>query len=134
MQNPQRLNYDVAPPIQPKLLGRINADSETLARLRHLDALTVDQFCLLHNISNATYYKLRKEGRAPAVMHLGAKVLISREDAAAWRAERANPTGNDAQAVEEQKAKLAARSKTAVAAALNSPNHIAVRRRAARVA
>lgn len=46
---------------------------------------TVDQFCAEHGISRAMFYKLLKENRAPAVMKVGTRTLISEEAAANWR-------------------------------------------------
>jgi hypothetical protein len=39
----------------------------------------------LHNISRGTYVKLRREGRGPDEMHVGAATGISVEAAARWR-------------------------------------------------
>jgi len=41
-----------------------------------------------HGISERFYFKLKAAGRGSAEMHLGNRVLISREAAARWRAER----------------------------------------------
>jgi predicted DNA-binding transcriptional regulator AlpA len=49
------------------------------------DVLTVDEFCLTHKICRATFYNLQKQNRAPNIMRVGSRVLISRESAAAWR-------------------------------------------------
>ena len=50
---------------------------------------TVKQFCDAHNISRATYYRLKEEGLAPAEMNLGRRlVVISYEAAADWRRAR----------------------------------------------
>ena len=51
-------------------------------------ALTIREFCDSHNISPAFFYMLRKAGKAPRVMHVGARRLISIEEAARWRAAR----------------------------------------------
>lgn len=48
-------------------------------------AFTIDAFCRSHGISRALFYKLQKDGRAPRVMRVGAKPLISVEAAADWR-------------------------------------------------
>jgi predicted DNA-binding transcriptional regulator AlpA len=48
-------------------------------------ALSIDEFCSDHGISRATFYNLRKTGRAPLEMKVGARRLISIEAAAAWR-------------------------------------------------
>jgi predicted DNA-binding transcriptional regulator AlpA len=48
-------------------------------------ASTIDEFCEQHRFSRAFFYKLQKAGKAPRVMHVGARRLISDEDATAWR-------------------------------------------------
>jgi predicted DNA-binding transcriptional regulator AlpA len=48
-------------------------------------AFSIDEFCKLHGISRATYYNLKKEGKAPREMAVNARRLISDESAAAWR-------------------------------------------------
>jgi len=53
-----------------------------------LDAFSVAQFCRRHGIARATFYKLQAQRRAPRVMKVGSRTLISREAAAAWRAAR----------------------------------------------
>ncbi len=50
------------------------------------DIFTIDRFCASAGISRAHYYRLKKIGRAPRLIHLGARVLISREAFAEWRA------------------------------------------------
>ena len=56
------------------------------------DALSLPEFCRRNGISLALYYKLRLQGLMPAEMRIGARVLISREAAAKWRAERTADT------------------------------------------
>jgi hypothetical protein len=51
-------------------------------------ALTIRQFCEVHNISEAFYFLLQSRGEGPRVMRLGSRVLIPLEEAARWRAER----------------------------------------------
>lgn len=51
-----------------------------------LDAYSIGQFCQRHGLSIATFYKLKSQ--MPATFRIGARVLISRETAAAWRRER----------------------------------------------
>ena len=52
------------------------------------DAYTINEFCLAHRISRATYYNIRKSGYGPREMHVGTGVRISREAAEEWRRER----------------------------------------------
>jgi hypothetical protein len=51
-------------------------------------ALSVIEFCRLHGISRAFFYKLRAAGLGPTEMRVGNRTLISVEAAARWRAER----------------------------------------------
>jgi len=53
-----------------------------------LDACSIQLFCARHGISERFYFKLKAAGRGPAEMRLGNRVLISREAAVRWRAER----------------------------------------------
>jgi predicted DNA-binding transcriptional regulator AlpA len=52
------------------------------------DAMSIEQFCALHNISRATIYEMMAEGTGPDVMAVKGRVLISREAAQRWRASR----------------------------------------------
>jgi hypothetical protein len=56
------------------------------------DAYSIRDFCERHDISEAFYFKLKSQGLAPQEMHLGSRVLISRESAARWRQEREAPS------------------------------------------
>jgi len=48
-------------------------------------AFSIPEFCRRHGISRAHFYNLSKSGRAPAVMRVGRRTLISAEAAAEWR-------------------------------------------------
>jgi hypothetical protein len=50
--------------------------------------MSIAAFCRRHDISQAMYFKLKRQGRAPVEMVVGARRLISIEAAARWRAER----------------------------------------------
>ena len=52
------------------------------------DALSIARFCQRHGLSPSFYFKLRALGLGPTEMRIGARVLISKEAAAAWRAAR----------------------------------------------
>jgi hypothetical protein len=56
------------------------------------DAYTIDEFCAKHRVGRALYFKIKADGIGPKEMRVGAKVLISREAAAAWRRERETPS------------------------------------------
>jgi predicted DNA-binding transcriptional regulator AlpA len=48
-------------------------------------AYSIPHFCSTHSISRALFYLLLREGRAPAIMKVGRRTLISADAAAAWR-------------------------------------------------
>ena len=51
------------------------------------DAYTIPEFCARHSISRATFYNLKKVGKAPRTMELGSAQRITKEAAADWRRE-----------------------------------------------
>jgi hypothetical protein len=51
-------------------------------------ALSIREFAEAHNISLDTYFRLRRDGAGPRVMHVGSRTLVSIEAAEAWRRER----------------------------------------------
>ena len=71
---------------RPEVTGRkpthLNAATDA-------DAYSVDEFCARHRISVQLFYKNRKQ--MPRTFNVGARVLISKEAAAAWRRERERP-------------------------------------------
>ncbi|UPK40525.1 hypothetical protein IVB18_31930 [Bradyrhizobium sp. 186] len=50
------------------------------------DAYSIEEFCRRHRISVQLFYKFRHE--MPPTFKIGARRLITREAAAAWRRER----------------------------------------------
>jgi predicted DNA-binding transcriptional regulator AlpA len=50
-----------------------------------MSAHTVEEFCREHRISRGTFYNLLKCGRAPRLMKVGSRTLVSFEAAADWR-------------------------------------------------
>ena len=48
----------------------------------------IPEFCLTHRLSRSSLYNLWRDGVGPRFFKLGASVRISREAAAAWRADR----------------------------------------------
>jgi len=50
------------------------------------DCYTVQEFCDRHRISVSSYYTLRKAGNGPVEFRVGDKPLITKEEAARWRA------------------------------------------------
>ena len=53
-------------------------------------ALSILEFCEAHGISEAFYYKLKRQGKGPREMKVGARTLITFESAAEWRRAREN--------------------------------------------
>lgn len=51
-------------------------------------AYSIPEFCTANGISRAHYFNEKKAGRGPREMHVGARVLISKEAAADWRRQR----------------------------------------------
>jgi hypothetical protein len=49
---------------------------------------SIPEFCTVHRISRSRLYLHWKEKTGPVFFHSGSKVLITREAAAAWRADR----------------------------------------------
>ena len=72
------------------------------------DCFTVDLFCHRHGLSHSFYYKLKAQGLGPREIKLHSKVLISREAAAAWRAQRERETLATRQAESAHPPKIAA--------------------------
>ena len=68
---------------RPEVTGRKIA---LLDAASDADAFTVNEFCARHRISVQLFYKNRKQ--MPRTFNVGARVLISKEAAAAWRRER----------------------------------------------
>ena len=69
--------------VRPEVTGRKPTDH---LAADNPDAYSVDEFCARHRISVQLFYKNRKQ--MPRTFNVGARVLISREAAVAWRRER----------------------------------------------
>jgi len=63
--------------------------SDQVNHLTEPDALSIRQFCERHNISQSFFFKLRARGEAPQTIAVGARRLITKEAARAWRKRRA---------------------------------------------
>lgn len=48
-------------------------------------AYSVPEFAKAHGLSRAHFYNLLRDGKAPKVMYVGRRTLVSREAAADWR-------------------------------------------------
>jgi len=46
---------------------------------------SIAEFCEQHGISRSMFYLLRGQGKAPRVMKVGRRTLVSAEAAAEWR-------------------------------------------------
>ena len=55
-------------------------------------SLSIQEFCDAEGIGRNTYYKLKKEGRAPREFRIGASIRISHEDRVSWRRARLKET------------------------------------------
>jgi hypothetical protein len=55
-------------------------------------AYSVDEFCAAHRVTKPTFYALLKEGKAPRIMRVRRRVLITEESAAEWRRDRTAET------------------------------------------
>jgi predicted DNA-binding transcriptional regulator AlpA len=66
-----------------------------------IDCYSILEFCRRHGFSRPHFYRLRAQGLTPVEFRLGNRVLITREAAQAWRAERSQPhkRGNPATAI-----------------------------------
>jgi predicted DNA-binding transcriptional regulator AlpA len=64
--------------------------------LGDMDAYSIPEFCRRHGFSQSFFFKLQATGSGPRVMRVGARSLISKEAAQAWRRQReaaaADPT------------------------------------------
>jgi hypothetical protein len=76
-------------------------------------ALSIAKFCAVHGISRELYFKLKRNGLGPREMHVGSRVLISVEAAAAWR--RAREAAAAAQDTAQREAITAAAATTTAA-------------------
>jgi hypothetical protein len=49
---------------------------------------TVDEWCSKHRLCRASFYNLKKAGKAPRVMKAGARTIISHQADLDWQRER----------------------------------------------
>jgi predicted DNA-binding transcriptional regulator AlpA len=50
-----------------------------------IGAVSIGAFCKAHSISRATFYNLKKRGKAPKALVVGRRRLVSDEAAVEWR-------------------------------------------------
>lgn len=53
-----------------------------------LPSYTLREWCELEKVSRDTFYRLRRQGTAPAIMRVRSKILITHAAALAWREAR----------------------------------------------
>jgi len=84
----QRLMGSTAQPRGPPAeAASLEATSKLVASVTvEPDAFSIYEFCARHRISPQLFYKFKDQ--MPATFRIGARVLISKEAAARWRAER----------------------------------------------
>ena len=85
---PRRVDPDA---IEPTLHSEPTANTPTKTspiRGPPTALFSIKSFCIAHDISEGFYFKLREQGQGPQEMRLGARVFITFESAARWRAER----------------------------------------------
>lgn len=81
---------------RPEVTGRRSLAAKE--QISDADAYSLAEFCRRHGISLQLYYKLVTQGLAPVTFRVGTRVLVSKEAAAAWRAEREAATTAEADA------------------------------------
>jgi hypothetical protein len=57
-------------------------------RRKSTDAHNIPSFCVSNDISEAYYYKLKREGRGPREIEFDGRIIITPEAEADWRRER----------------------------------------------
>ena len=70
-------------------------DKKLPAAADEADAFSVAEFCKRHRISPQLFYKFKAD--MPVTFRVGTPVLISREAAARWRAQRERASKTEAQ-------------------------------------
>jgi hypothetical protein len=73
-------------------------------RRRPGDVHTISSFCLSNAISEAHYFKLKRDGKGPREACLGDRIVITPEAEADWRREREAETAVKRQQAEARKA------------------------------
>jgi hypothetical protein len=58
-------------------------------------AFKISEFCTAHRLSRSKFYLLKKAGKAPRITDVDGVQIITVEDAATWRRERAEAAPAD---------------------------------------
>jgi hypothetical protein len=90
-------------PTNPDLSSEVAALKRQVAQLLRLlgqtdacgQALSISQFCARNNISRSFFYKLKKNGKAPRIMEVDGRRIISPEAERDWRVERERDGGGE---------------------------------------
>jgi hypothetical protein len=83
-------------PTNPDLCAEVAALKRQVGHLLRLlgqtdacgQALSISQFCGRNNISRSFFYKLKTHGKAPRIMEVNGRRIISPEAERDWRLER----------------------------------------------
>jgi hypothetical protein len=89
-------------PTKPDLSSEVDDLRRQVARLlqllAHVDAWSqarsIPQFCARNNISRSFFYVLKKRGKAPRIMNVDGRQIISPEAERDWRLEREHEAAN----------------------------------------
>jgi hypothetical protein len=68
-------------------------------------AFTISEFCQAHRISRGKFYEIKKKGIAPRITNVDGVQIITEEDAATWRRERAEASATTAPALTDSSGK-----------------------------
>lgn len=71
--------------LKKMLVGEIDNNAMKDEHLVEKLSFSIEEFCVAHDISRATFYNLRKRDLAPRVMKVGKRTLISAESITEWR-------------------------------------------------
>jgi hypothetical protein len=81
----------MARPEATKRHRAVDKKADKIARIALLpdgDAYSIDEFCQRYRISVSMFFKMQREGWAPATFKAGARTLISKDSAERWRSDR----------------------------------------------
>jgi hypothetical protein len=92
----------------------------------------IEQFIISEGMSRPFYNELRATGRGPKEMRFGNWVRISHSERLRWQERMANPDDAATLAIQQAKARMAARGRKAAAVSVASAKHISATRRQAK--
>jgi hypothetical protein len=103
--------------VRPEVTGRAGAGDVCAA-------FSVEEFCRRNDISEALFWKLRRENRGPQCMELGRILRITPHAEAAWHRARENPDAAETELIARARAMRTRLARKAGKAAAASPKHI----------